>query len=132
MEKKKIYIEEDYVSFKTAKKLVKAGFTQIPRVGMEATLYDKKGKSSTYANYGVMYSGLSEGYIPRPTLQMAKQWIWEKYKIHLEVWIIEKGVWAFDFFDKNGKCVDENLPHTGWPTQAEALEDGILYVLKIK
>lgn len=133
--KKEIYIEEDYVSFKTAKKLHKAGFTQIPRVGIEAVLYTRKGYPTKYANYGMYNSGLDKGYIPRPTIQMAQAWIWKKYKLWIQVDLALKvnpednNKWFYYLRDQDGETLYKRTTKY-YDTPAEAYEKAILYMLK--
>jgi hypothetical protein len=122
-------IEEDYISFSLAKKLHKAGFTQIPRVGMEATLYDKKGNPVNYANYGVMYSGLNDEYIPRPTVQMAVKWILVNFLLYIEVTrIVEK--YVYKVRTKRGGVLTEGKKI--YTTYQHAVENAIITILKNK
>jgi hypothetical protein len=93
--------EEEYIKFKTAKLASKKGFDIISRYGMEASLYNKDGEHTFYANYGFMYSGLSKGYIPAPSQSLLRKWLREKHGIHIEMII--------DGWGKDTKVSKKNL-----------------------
>ena len=74
-------MEEQIVSFKTAKIANKNGFGFIQSYGQGSSLYNKNGKHTYYMNYGFMYSGLYEGYISAPTQGFLSKWLREKHNI---------------------------------------------------
>lgn len=78
-------MEEQYISFKTAKLAKKRGFDLTQRISNIALLYDKSGKHCCYTNYGFMYSGLSEGYISAPTQAFLTKWLREVHNIQVYV-----------------------------------------------
>jgi hypothetical protein len=77
-------MNDKIVSYKTAKLAIKKSFDLIQRHGVESSLYNKKGKHTYYANYGFMYSGLSEGYISAPTQSFLHAWLLSR-KIFVDV-----------------------------------------------
>lgn len=75
-------MEEQIVSFETAKLAEEKGFGLIQRHGMETSLYTKDGNHTYYANYGFMGSGLNGGYISAPTQSLLQKWLREVHKIN--------------------------------------------------
>ena len=59
-------MKNQFVTYDIALALNGLGFDEISRFGSEISLYTKEGKHTFYANYGFMYSGLSDGYIYAP------------------------------------------------------------------
>jgi len=121
-------IEEDYVSFKLAQKLVRKGFTQIPTVGTFAILFNDNGDPVTYENYTHKNSGLQDGFIPRPTLQMAIKWIWINFHYHIEIPHII-GVYYWEINQTNIKNYIPMEANDNFKTPVEAMEDAINYAL---
>jgi hypothetical protein len=78
-------MEDKRVTFETAKLAKEKGFNVVQRYGMEASLYNKKGEHTYYANYGFMYSGLSDGYISAPTQSLLQKWLREIHGIQVYV-----------------------------------------------
>ena len=121
-------IEEDYVSFKLAQKLVRKGFTQIPTVGTFAILYNENGDPVTYENYALKNTGLQDGYIPRPTLQMVLKWICVNFEYYIEIpHITDVYFWEINKINiKNYIPMESN---GSFKTAIEAKEDAIIYAL---
>ncbi len=71
----------DFVSYKQAKILKKNNFNIRPNFGSQTSLYDKKGNHVFYTNYGVMGSGLNEGYIYAPLKTQLFKWLRDNYGV---------------------------------------------------
>ena len=130
-------IQEDYVSYKTAKLLKKKGFDE-PCEGF-------------YVNSGVLSHTLSNannskwdeekytiGYISAPTLQMAMKWLREEHDIFIAINIIpnitvtmEQRYYFFKPY-KNRRIHNFPLDYSiqCYETYEEACEAGIKYCLK--
>ena len=70
-------IEEQFVSFETARLLKEAGFDEVCRSAYYAT-----------GNIAVMYernSMLSPGYVSRPTQVLAARWLREVHRLFIEI-----------------------------------------------
>lgn len=78
-------MEEQRISFKLAKLAEEKGFDIIQTYGMESSLYKKDGTPTYYANYGFMYSGLSDGYISAPTQSFLQKWLREIHNIDIDI-----------------------------------------------
>ena len=88
-------MEENFISFKTAKLAKKKGFDLYQTFGFETSLYNKIGSHNFYANFGVMFSGLGEGYISAPTQSFLQKWLRENHNLV---------VWAYPIlFTHNGE-----------------------------
>jgi hypothetical protein len=74
-------MDKEFVTYKQALALKELGFNNTPWFGNQASLYDVNSEHTMYTNYGVMYSGLSDGYIPAPLKQQVFRWFREKYEI---------------------------------------------------
>jgi len=74
-------VEEDYCSYEVSKLLAEKGFDCYFILGSVTSLYDKEGKVALYSNYGFKYSGLSEGYISRPTQNIVVKWLMINFKL---------------------------------------------------
>jgi len=82
-------MSDQRIKFETAKLAKEKGFNITQRYGMIASLYDKDGNHTYYANYGLMSSGLNDGYISAPTQAALQKWLREVHNIN--VWV-EHGV----------------------------------------
>jgi hypothetical protein len=122
-------MEEQYISFKTAKLAKKKGFGLIQRFSSIALLYDKTGKHCCYSNYGFMYSGLSEGYISAPTQTFLQNWLREKHGIHIEIYANASG-WGYILTKINGTTIKEIEDDIFFDSPEEALEIGLELSLK--
>lgn len=76
---------EQIVKFETAKLAQEKGFDVFSKFGQDISLFTKDGEHTYYANYGFMYSGLSDGYIPAPTQSLVQKWLREIHKINVFV-----------------------------------------------
>jgi hypothetical protein len=74
-------MDKEFVTYEQALSLKELGFDDIPWFGNQASLYDVNGEHTMYTNYGVMYSGLSDGYNPAPLKQQVFRWFREKYNM---------------------------------------------------
>jgi hypothetical protein len=80
-------LESEFVTYEQALALKELGFDDISWFDNQASLYDVNGEHTMYTNYGVMYSGLSDGYIPAPLKQQVFRWFREKYNLHhIVIW----------------------------------------------
>jgi hypothetical protein len=123
---------DQLTSFETVKLATEKGFDIITRYGNEASLYDKHGHHTYYMNYGVMYSGLGDGYIPAPTQSLLQKWLREIHNIHIGV---RQDVltlkWRVDFVTMKQ---DYKMMDVVWEekeTYEEALEDGLKAALDL-
>ena len=83
------------VKFETAVLAREQGFKEITRYGQDASLFDKEGKHVMYANYGMMGSGLSDGYIGAPTQEELHKWIRDNRGVLIQVYNSASGyLWA--------------------------------------
>jgi len=130
--KKKINnnLEDSYASFKLVKKLVKKGFFVTTKIGGISPLYTKKGEPTTYANYGLMYSELGDGYLPRPSLALVQKWIFANYKIAVLPLLMTKDHWDLFILTEGGEPIGKPSINFKAETYEEALEAGIEFVLK--
>jgi hypothetical protein len=111
-------MEKEFVTYEQALALKELGFDDISWFDNQASLYDVNGEHTMYTNYGVMYSGLSDGYIPAPLKQQVFRWFRDKYDAHIHprrimpnVYIAEYGLWASKSFDTyeeaENACIDK-------------------------
>jgi hypothetical protein len=102
-------MKEQFVTYNIALKLKEIGYCKITRFGSLTSLYTKDGKHTFYANYGVMYSGLSDGYINAPLWQEVIDWFREKHNITIDIAKIHNGTdnyhfalnYMWEFFEGN-------------------------------
>ena len=120
-------IQEDYVSFETAKLLKEKGFDA-------ATFHDYDERGIRWFEE-VLVNHNSQGGIACPTLQMAMKWLREKHNLHVDICYDDLD-WSWNILS-----VDKNVPveerpkfikcgFAGNKTYQEALEEGIKYCLK--
>jgi hypothetical protein len=111
-------MKKEFVTYEQALALKELGFDDISWFDNQASLYDVNGEHTMYTNYGVMYSGLSDGYIPAPLKQQVFRWFRDKYDAHIHprrimpnVYIAEYGLWASKSFDTyeeaENACIDK-------------------------
>lgn len=90
-------MELDIVTYTQAVALEELKYDLTPWFGNAASLYDKNGNHAMYVNYGMMYSGLSDGYISAPLKSQVFRWFREKYGIHHVInWVRDKWEWFTD------------------------------------
>jgi hypothetical protein len=110
-------MDKEFVTYEQALALKELGFDDIPWFGNQASLYDVNGEHTMYTNYGVMYSGLSDGYIPAPLKQQVFRWFRDNYDAHMHptklmprVYIIHYGTWTsitFNTYEEaESACID--------------------------
>jgi hypothetical protein len=78
-------MEEQIVSFETAKLAEEKGFNFLQSFTHVTSLYDKKGDHVYYTNYGMMGSGLDDGYISAPTQAFLQKWLREVHNLHIHI-----------------------------------------------
>jgi hypothetical protein len=83
-------MKKEFVTYEQALALKELGFDDISWFDNQASLYDVNGEHTMYTNYGVMYSGLSDGYIPAPLKQQVFRWFREKYFLDCEIYLQEE------------------------------------------
>ena len=124
-------MKDELVKFETAKLAKEKRFDVIQRFGVEASLYDNKGKHTYYANYGFMYSGLNEGYISAPTQSLLQRWLREEHNIHI---VIRRGwgkpIW-YDYVIETTTDAFLTFENQSWSTYEEALEEGLKQALEL-
>ena len=74
-------MNKEFIPYEQASDLESIGFDVRPDFGNQTSLYNKEGKHIFYTNYGVMGSGLGEGYIYAPTFSQVFRWFREKYNL---------------------------------------------------
>ena len=126
-------IQEDYVSFETAKLLKEKGFNE--RI---CHYYDDE--EFLHKNTGLYLCNSAEldGRITAPTLQMAMKWLRENFNINPVPYALSLG-WAFDIFDLSNrditgckKLFSMDLPSESecYNSYEEACEAAIKYCLE--
>jgi hypothetical protein len=74
-------MDKEFIPYQQAVDLESIGFDVRPNFGGNTSLYTKNGNHTFYTNYGVMGSGLYDGYIYAPTFSQAFRWFREKYNL---------------------------------------------------
>jgi hypothetical protein len=111
-------MEKEFVTYEQALALKELGFDDISWFDNQASLYDVNGEHTMYTNYGVMYSGLSDGYIPAPLKQQVFRWFREKYDAHMHpsrlmrnIYVVRYGDWDSEAFktyeEAENACIDK-------------------------
>ena len=135
-------MNEDYVSFETAKLLKEKGFDEnCSRSYVKDKLAVSQGFNNSY--YTTMYSDASYRPVSAPTLQMAMKWLREKHGLNvyaLAVWKdveIQYGDWeeavvGYDWVVESLSYNNSPKTSTGKPfrTYEQACEAGIKYCLE--
>jgi hypothetical protein len=75
-------MEHEVVSYKQAIVLDEIGYDTIHWFGNAASLYDIMGYHAMYVNYGIMLSGINDGYISAPLKQQVFRWFRNMYGFH--------------------------------------------------
>jgi hypothetical protein len=94
-------IEEDYVSFETAKLLKEKGFEGYSIISIfdedAANAYIKE-LQEKHLPYSSDDPKLKEFYYPQPTLQMAMKWLREKHGIYIDIsiYVITKDILKYN------------------------------------
>jgi hypothetical protein len=78
-------MNKEFIPYQQAVDLESIGFNIRPDFGNQTSLYGREGRHIFYVNYGVMGSGLDDGYIYAPTFSQAFRWFREKYNLFGEV-----------------------------------------------
>ena len=118
-------MDKEFVSYEQAVALKELGYDDTPWFGNQASLYDVNSEHTMYTNYGVMYSGLSDGYIPAPLKQQVFRWFREKYNMLACVYSNASG-FLFEYHDAIGGTHRYDSEITGpndggtWDTYEEA------------
>jgi hypothetical protein len=74
-------MQKEFITYEQAVDLESIGFDIRPDFGNQTFLYGREGRHIFYTNYGVMGSGLDDGYIYAPTFSQSFRWFREKYNI---------------------------------------------------
>ena len=115
-------IEEQFVSFETAKMLKEAGFDEVCRSAYYAT-----GHSAVMHERNSM---LSPGYASRPTQALAARWLREEHNIFIQLNPTFDG-WLLDLFDlKKHQYILTNKDANA-DSYEQALEDGLQEAIKL-
>ena len=128
-------IEEQFVSFDTAKLLKEAGF-DVP-----CTSQYTEGKSIWNVGYPDNFNQDEFGY-SRPTQALAERWLREAHGIHVSSNIFmdsandadgntvdEWNFWSYDLFDNSGRIIEESDDR--YDSYEEALEAGLKRSLEL-
>jgi len=75
-------MNKEFIPYQQALDLESIGFNIRPDFGNQTSLYGREGRHIFYVNYGVMGSGLDDGYIYAPTFSQAFRFFREKYKLY--------------------------------------------------
>ena len=75
-------MNKEFIPYEQALELKELGFDIRPNFGGNTSLYSKNGYHTFYTNYGVMGSGLSDGYIYAPTFSQAFRWLLDKHYLY--------------------------------------------------
>ena len=87
-------MDKEFIPYEQAVDLESIGFDVRPNFGGSTSLYTKNGNHTFYTNYGVMGSGLYDGYIYAPTFSQAFRWFREKYNLKPQM-TTSWGEWDF-------------------------------------
>ena len=118
-------IEEQFVSFETAKLLKEAGFDEVCRSAYYAT-----------GNSAVMHernSMLSPGYVSRPTQALAARWLREVYNVAIYSLYdddMEQWFYVVDAFTKN-PVINGFQSGSKYDDYESAFEDGLREAIKL-
>jgi hypothetical protein len=106
-------MEHEVVSYKQAIVLDEIGYDTIHWFGNAASLYDIMGYHAMYVNYGIMLSGINDGYISAPLKQQVFRWFREKYDLFISITHYENGysindLRRFDTYEEaENACIDK-------------------------
>lgn len=125
MDMEDIYSKEDYVSYETGELMQISGFNG----DWHKHYYGYNGKERAFLTDG-LYN--DEYDVPAPTLQVAVEWVYEAYNVHIqpEIYYNEDGMsWLVKIFKVGPE--DSVLIKTILPsrTKQEAIEKALNYVL---
>ena len=132
-------ITEDYVSFQTAKLLKEKGFDE-PCQFLYFSKYKQDG--DFVGNFNAKKnSEINEASYSAPTLQVARKWIKEKYKRHIEVRITNNSIsdmvnvirYYWIIFDaETARWMDESTIYKtdGFDTEEQAYESALRHILE--
>lgn len=129
-------IQEDYVSFETAKLLKEKGFD----VHCNSLYYDNSGNVSEIGNYNSEDNEEDGPHSSRPSQTLSVKWIRENFGMHIKIdWFLkDDNSIDWDFcIQKIGTDIDEKGnseylrdydPETGFNSPEEATEAALKYV----
>jgi hypothetical protein len=104
-------MNKEFIPYEQAVDLESIGFDIRPDFGNQTSLYTKDGRHLFYTNYGVMGSGLGEGYIYAPTFSQAFRWFRSKgFVISLRSEYVEKHEYYIKWKPENSG-VNSTLSH---------------------
>lgn len=118
-------IEEDYVSFETAKLLKEKGFDEY--------CFRYAESKEIYESGDWMVANVTGGAVGVPTLQMAIKWLREEKKLYVNVWADPKDAENNDFrtiFRTHVYDGTSNYGESEFFTYEEACESSIKYCLE--
>lgn len=104
-------MNKEFVTYEQALTLKELGYDDTPWFGNQASLYDVKGEHTMYTNYGVMYSGINDGYIFAPLKQQVFRWFREKYGLYQQIEVFRLSEFKDDELLFDFKIID-NLDDT--------------------
>jgi hypothetical protein len=78
-------MNKEFIPYEQAVDLESIGFDIRPDFGNQTSLYTKDGRHLFYTNYGVMGSGIDEGYIYAPTFSQVFRWFRGKYNLKPQI-----------------------------------------------
>lgn len=126
-------IEEQFVSFETAKLLKEAGFN-------EPCCYNYDNVNGF--RWFKIGNSTPKGWIPCPTQALAARWLREVHGIHVSSNIFmdsandadgktvdEWTFWSYDLFDNSGRIIEESDDR--YDSYEEALEAGLKHCLEL-
>lgn len=129
-------MQEQIISFATAKLANEKGFYLIQRYSSIARLYKSDGSGAYPVNGGWMYPGLDKGYISAPTQHFLQKWLRETHQIILwvapiKVSAADKSGFRYSWIISYGD--DDRMDETplGYLEYEEALEEGLKEALKL-
>lgn len=132
-------MNQEFVTYEQAKALEEIEFPLRPNFGSQTSLYNKEGIHTFYTNYGVMGSGLDEGYIYAPLKSTAFKWFRDKgYRFTIYFDISEDDRYMFDIFQRDNendwwKLIDESrFEYLTYEDAENALIDKLIEVVKQK
>ena len=127
-------MDKEFVTYKQALALKELGFNDTPWFGNQASLYDVNSEHTMYTNYGVMYSGLSDGYISAPLKQQVFRWFRDKHEwyANLSSWIHEEEIGIYHEFEIYGanQYAHGSVPFKTYEEAENAAIDKLIEIAK--
>ena len=119
-------IEEQFVSFDTARLLKEAGFDEFCRWAYHPT----GNRCVKHARNNM----LTAGYVSCPTQALAARWLREVHNLHVFACVeYATGKWFYGIADTTAPCAREgmNMPEVDHDTHEGAMEAGIQEAIKL-